>query len=236
MNIPRPGAPAVPDEQRRALISALVDGDAAALQPACELWRSDPAARADWHTYQLIGDVLRSDDLASTPARDAAFLAGLRERLAAEPAVLAPAPVAPAAAAGAARAAEAPIVRARRAQRWLMPAAAAAGFVAVAGVLVVTRTAGPGAADEAWMAGVRAPAGAQTVSLPAGGGAAPQGQALVIEGRLIRDPRLDAYLDAHRQVGLGASVAVPGGAPRNFAPALPAPAVAPVAAPLAASR
>ena len=34
---------------------------------------SDAAARRTWHAYHLIGDVLRSEDLASTPARDAAL-------------------------------------------------------------------------------------------------------------------------------------------------------------------
>ena len=45
-------------------------------------WASDPAAREHWHACQLIGDVLRSEDLASTPRRDGAladsdFCAGL---------------------------------------------------------------------------------------------------------------------------------------------------------------
>ena len=78
---------AAPDEDRRALLSALADGEADAAQAGCALWRDDAEARATWHTYHLIGDVLRSDDLAAQPARDAAFLAALRERLAAEPTV-----------------------------------------------------------------------------------------------------------------------------------------------------
>ena len=47
-----------------------------------------------WHAYHLIGDVLRSDDLASAPGRDAAFLQRLSARLDDEPAVLAPEPLA----------------------------------------------------------------------------------------------------------------------------------------------
>ncbi len=112
-------------EDRHESLSALADGDAAALEDACLRWREDPEARARWHAYHLIGDVLRSDDLASPPVRDAAFLRGLRERLAAEPVVLAP---------------PAP----RRGRHWLLPgAAAAAGFVAVAGVMVVLRNGTP---------------------------------------------------------------------------------------------
>lgn len=116
-----------------AWLSALADGDAQAADPACAAWRDDAEARRTWHAYQLIGDVMRSDDLAAPAARDAAFLAGLRERLAAEPVVLAPAP-------------------ARRRQHWLLPAAAAAGFVVVAGVLVVARVGQPGAEPPAGLA------------------------------------------------------------------------------------
>lgn len=110
-------------EQVRAWLSALADGEADAAEQACGRWREDEGLRRDWHTYQLIGDVMRSEDLASTARRDAAFLAGIRERLAQEPVVLAPVPA----------------VAARRRQPWLVPMAAAAGFVVVAGVLVVAR-------------------------------------------------------------------------------------------------
>jgi RNA polymerase sigma-70 factor (ECF subfamily) len=119
-------------EDLRRCLSALADGEASELAQACRSWREDATARQTWHTYHLIGDVLRSEELAHAPARDEAFLASLRQRLAAEPTVLAPAPV---------QQANAPRVR----QPWLLPAAVAAGFVAVAGVLVVTRTSQPGA-------------------------------------------------------------------------------------------
>ncbi|MDE2275926.1 MAG: sigma-E factor negative regulatory protein, partial [Burkholderiales bacterium] len=109
-------------------LSALADGEggAAAVDRACRGWRDDASARQKWHAYHLIGDVLRSDELAAPRGRDAAFLGALRQRLAAEPVVLAPAPAV------------------RRRQPWLVPAAMAAGFAAVAGVLVLART-GPAA-------------------------------------------------------------------------------------------
>ncbi|MFY9513712.1 MAG: sigma-E factor negative regulatory protein, partial [Rubrivivax sp.] len=66
---------ATPDEERRALLSALVDGECDSARAGCDAWREDADARATWHRYQLIGDVLRSDDLATHPQRDAAFLA-----------------------------------------------------------------------------------------------------------------------------------------------------------------
>jgi len=202
-----------PDE-RGALMSALADGDAAALQRGCALWRDDAQARATWHAYHLIGDVLRSEDLANRPSRDAAFLAALRTRLADEPVVLAPQP----AAAAAAR--RRPVW-----QPWLMPAAVAAGFMAVAGVLVVTRIAGP-VADGPVLAASPAPNTALTLA----GNAAPVAQPLVIEGRLIRDARLDSYLRAHREALGGAPYALPGGVPRNVETLAPmAPAAQPAA-------
>lgn len=109
------------DDPPGAWLSALVDGHADGLDEACSRWRDDAAVRRDWHAFQLIGDVMRSEELASRPGHDEAFLAGLRQRLAQEPVVLAPAPAV------------------RRRQAWLVPAAAAAGFVVVAGVLVVVR-------------------------------------------------------------------------------------------------
>lgn len=202
MNHPAPDSHRSADD-RAALISALVDGEAQAVQTGCELWRDDEQARGTWHTYHLIGDVLRSDDLAATPARDAAFLAALRTRLAQEPAVLAPQP------------AKAPPRRAA----WRMPAAAAAGFMVVAGVLVATRLSAPTAEAPA----VAVDSGNGSGLALTAGGARPV-QSLVIEGRLIRDERLDAYLRAHREAGGGFAVAVPGGMPRNIetlAPVVP---------------
>ena len=89
--------PAADPDGARASLSALADGDATAVDQALRHWRDDEQARRTWHAYQLIGDVMRSEDLARAPARDAAFMAGLRQRLAAEPAIVAPLPAAPAA-------------------------------------------------------------------------------------------------------------------------------------------
>jgi len=203
MNHPAPDSRRSADD-RAALISALVDGEAEAVQPGCELWRDNAQARSTWHTYHLIGDVLRSDDLAAAPARDAAFLAALRTRLAQEPAVLAPQP------------AKAP----PRRVAWLMPAAAAAGVVVVAGVLVATRLSAP--TGEGPAVAVDNSRNGDGLALTANG--ARPVQALVIEGRLIRDERLDAYLRAHREASGGFAVAVPGGMPRNIetlAPVVP---------------
>ena len=61
------------DADTRQWLSAAVDGEAAALDKASQLWRSSEDARATWHRYHLIGDVMRSAELARQPARDAAF-------------------------------------------------------------------------------------------------------------------------------------------------------------------
>jgi sigma-E factor negative regulatory protein RseA len=191
-----------------AWLSALTDGDVHAVDRACAHWRDEPAARQTWHAYQLIGDVMRSEDLATSPARDAAFLAGVRARLLAEPVVLAPAPLLGAASAQ---------VPARRRQAWLVPAAAVAGFVAVAGVLVVTRFGEPGLSSSApAMASASSPVGAglvvRNVSLdtaPVLVNQAGLGQAV------IRDARLDEFLRAHQSARGGMVVAAPGGTLRR---------------------
>jgi sigma-E factor negative regulatory protein RseA len=199
------------DANRRQTLSALMDGDvdAAAIARACDEWRADPLLRADWHAYHLIGDVLRSADLASVPARDETFLAALRVRLAAEPVVLAPSSV------------RAAVVRRRR---WRAPLAVAAGFCAVAGVLVATRTAVPGGdATEGVSLAQRAAAPAAAVAVvanrqppPALVAPAPAQPAPVeASARLIRDAELDRYLDAHRQYGSGSLLFSPGAVARS---------------------
>lgn len=200
----QPSSPAQPaeDQDPRLWLSALADGDAAAPQRGCDAWRQDAAARASWHAYHLIGDVLRSDELAQDPARDADFLARLRLRLADEPVVMAPAPIAAPPAA-------------RRRHAWLAPAAVAAGFVVVAGVLVVARM------GEGEGGGVLLTRGSAQPPMSLVGNPAEVGN-LVVDSRLIRDARLDRYLEAHRGA-LGSSLAVPGGAMRNAEVIIPVP-------------
>lgn len=127
---PHSARPSPTSEEQRQLLSAAADGDAEALAGACQAWRGSAEARSTWHRYHLIGDVMRSSDLAQRPGRDEAFLQALRARMAAEPVVLAPA---------------APVPKSS-ASRWWVPAAAAAGFAVVAGVVVMVRQADPVAA------------------------------------------------------------------------------------------
>jgi sigma-E factor negative regulatory protein RseA len=198
MSEPRTPSP----EQRREAMSALADGQAAEADAAFALWASDAQARDAWATYHLIGDVLRSEDLAAHPAGED-FLAGIRSRLAAEPVVLAPAP------APALKAPQRPGLR-----RWIAPAAVAAGFVAVAAVLVVTRVVAPEDAGGAVLASTPAQPSAAGMQALQSGLAADAGDLplQVVDGQLIRDARLDSYLRAHR----GGLSAMPGGAVGRF--------------------
>lgn len=175
--------------------SALVDGELGpdGLVRACASWRSDARSRQAWHAYHLIGDVLRSDDLASHPDRDVDFLNRLRERLADEPVVLAPSAVP-----------TVPAIAGRRALRhWRAGAAVAAGFVAVAGVLVVMRSPVPQAAPEL----ARAPVVSPVVPVAADVGV--EQAAYVTDGRVMRDARLDRYLAAHQQFAGASALGVP---------------------------
>lgn len=203
-------------------VSALVDGelDESAVARACAQWRDDTSAREAWHTYQLIGDVLRSDDLASTASRDSAFLASLRERLATEPVVLAPQPalapvevvVLPAVANG----------HAGRRQ-WRTPAAVVAGFAVVASVLVVTRMPVAGDAGTVLAAAGNSNASATLVSAssPAPGAVQVFDRQVepvdALDGQLVRDARLDEYLAAHKKFGGSSGPGVPSGFLRNAA-------------------
>jgi sigma-E factor negative regulatory protein RseA len=185
-----------PHEQRDdewATLSWLVDGEAPSdAQERClALWAEHAGARERWRHYQLIGDVLRSRELAREGAHDAAFLAALRTRLAREPVVLRPAQRAVG----------------QRLRVWAAPMAAAAGVAAVAGVVVMLRTT-PAPFDGA-QAAARAVAVPAIASSPAAWDQQP------VNGRLIRDARLDRYFAAHRQSGNGAALQMPGGVVRS---------------------
>ena len=185
-------------------LSALMDGeaDASALRACCDAWREDAAGRAAWHAYHLIGDVLRSEDLSSAPRRDAAFVAALRTKLDAEPALLAPAAV---------------DTRRRvpqRASRWRAfsaPAAVAAGFVAVGGAVLVLRAPPATAPASLAQAGPSLEMRAVAPTSPAMVAAIAEAPAAPLSGQMIRDARLQQYLAAHKQFGGSTALGVPSG-------------------------
>jgi sigma-E factor negative regulatory protein RseA len=184
-----------------AALSSMADGeaDARAQQRCLDLWASDAQARRRWHDYQLIGDVLRSQELGSSAAHDAAFLQTLRARLKTEPAVLRP---------------KVPIITAARSRAWGVPMAAMAGVAAVAGVVVALRGAPDSGAPMMAVQGNTAPtvATAMPATQPV---PAAQVNTQVVNGRLIRDARLDRYFAAHRQSANGAALQMPGAVVRS---------------------
>lgn len=184
-------------------LSAWVDGELSASE-ADELagqWREDAQLRADWHAFHLIGDVLRSEDLASGAQHDADFLHALRTRLAGEPVVLAPSPASPA-------------VRSRK--PWMWPSAAAVTLLVVGATVWNSRDTGtpPPMLSLAKPASETATASAvaQEPSLP---------PVMTVrsteQGALLRDAEIDRYLAAHQQFVGTSALGMPSGFIRNAA-------------------
>jgi sigma-E factor negative regulatory protein RseA len=191
----------------RWLLSAMADGeaDAAAVGRGCAVWAAaDDDARRSWYAYHLIGDVLRSGDLASPPGRDHAFLQRLSARLDDEPAVLAPAPLTVA-------------TPARRRQAWAVPAALAASVMAVAVVLVVAQGPAGGGASAPRLAAAPAAAPSLATAVPTPVAPATVTEAAAQGGRVLRDAQLDHYLRAHRDYATALPGSLPGGSGRSIA-------------------
>lgn len=196
-------------------LSALADGEADAADAAdlSARWRDDAELRSQWHRWHLIGDAMRSDELAGRSG-ESQFLAALRTKLAAEPVVLAPAPVV-----------ETPSIAGRRAaSRWRVPAAVAAGFVMVAGALVAMRPDVPQAVAPlarqqpsvaAPVAVAAVPRASEVVAAAARVETHPGALAEPMRGVLIRDARMQQYFDAHQQFGGSTALGMPSAFLRN---------------------
>ena len=202
----------------RQLMSALADGeaDAAGCAQASAAWATgDAAACRGWHVYHLIGDVLRSEDLAVGPDRDDAFLRRLRLRLADEPAVPVPQSVA-AVSSSMAHAPKASIVAASRStRRWMFPTALAASVMGLGTMWAASQWGlfGPAASSSAQLAGAALPP-AQVTAVAEQTAAITE--AVPVGGKLVRDAQLDRYLRAHREYGAAAPGSLPGGAGRSI--------------------
>lgn len=194
-------------------LSAMADGevDSAAAARACSAWRDDPSVRLAWHSYQLIGDVLRSEDLAIR--HDASLMMAVRTRLADEPTVLAP----DTAAALPERGRRAPAARLSR-WTWVAPSAVAAGFVLVAGALMVTRQSTPGGDPAALSASTQFD---RSSTRDGGLDSTLQPRGSMADVKLVRDARLDRYLAAHQQFAGSTALGVPSGFLRNAAAEAP---------------
>jgi sigma-E factor negative regulatory protein RseA len=174
---------------KREMISALADGQLAgeAFAQGVELASTDAVARDAWHAYHLIGDVLRSSDLAAGAGPDA-FLARLQARLRDEQ------PAAPAAPLQ-------PIVVREAANDFRWKVVAGVASVAALSAIAWSLVSSPGGG-----AGAQFAKGAQ----PANGVVLTSTQ----QGVMMRDPRLDELLATHRQLG-GAQLMAPAGSLRN---------------------
>jgi len=178
------------------LISALADGELGPEDMADGLARlsGDAQALSAWRDYHLIGDVLRSADLAPVTPLDP-FLARLSARLAQEAAPVLP----PQAYAHPAALAVAPVAVVGEAAndasfRWkLVAGLASAAAVLAVGWTLLSTGAGP-------------LPGPQLAAVPA---AVPQ------QAVMIRDAQLDELLAAHRQHGDATALQMPAGFLRN---------------------
>ncbi|MDS0862386.1 sigma-E factor negative regulatory protein [Burkholderia pseudomultivorans] len=166
-------------------LSALVDGEMFDGpdhgQFLAELDRAD---RAAWAHYHLIGDALRSDELALSPALSATFTARMSAALEAEPHLLA-------------LAARKPAARTLLSlRRRVVPAFAVAAAAATLTWIVVPQMQTAGAPGAVQVASVGAP---QNGSLQRVTVAQASAQPGLQDVNIIRDASLDQYLEAHQQ-------------------------------------
>jgi sigma-E factor negative regulatory protein RseA len=174
-------------------LSAFVDGEMAGGEQHLNAIFSalDQEGRTAWSSYHLIGDVLRSDDLAMSPAASQSFMAGFAARFEAEPHVLAPAALPAASAAHEGR-----VSRMLALRRRVVPSLAVAAAAATLTWIVMPQMRGVGMAGAPQVASVRASGdNLQRVAM----NTTPVQTAAAQDGNIIRDARLDEYLEAHQQ-------------------------------------
>lgn len=189
------------DQTQREQLSALADGQLQGEELAQALrFAAQDEGREAWQLYHLVGDVLRSSELAR-PADGGAFLAQLHQKIAQEPA--------------SARAVRDTLAQAVPSQEFPRQAANASVFrwKMVAGVASLAAVAAIGWNTVGSLRG-GAP-GPQLAAAPA----APQAQVVAAGGQdqqvMLRDPRLDELLAAHKQFGGATALQMPAGFLRN---------------------
>jgi len=170
-------------------LSAFVDGELLdGEHPNTILAALGREDRATWSCYHLIGDALRSDDLAVSPATSSAFLNGFAARFESEAHVLAPVSV--------------PATRRLLAlRRRVVPAFAVAAAAATLTWIVMPQLSGVGT-GVTQVASVAPHADSVQPVAMASMPAATTAEANVSDGNIIRDASLDQYLEAHQQFGL----------------------------------
>ena len=166
-----------------ARISAVLDGEAPdELDALCASLGDEE--RAAWSVYHLIGDALRSDDLADVPGAGAPFMRRLSARLVDEPHLLAPSPSFPSS---------------QHARAWPRRAAPVFGAAAVAAMLTwVLVPQWRHLGESGTSVRVASQQNAGGLRQPASPSAAVNAGSLR-EVDMVRDVRLDQYLEAHQQ-------------------------------------
>ena len=163
-------------------LSALVDGEMfEAGQRAVSGWLQPRGSRVGH--YHLIGDALRSDELALSPALSVAFTARMSAALESEPHLLAPA--------------AAPVARKLLSlRRRVVPAFAVAAAAATLTWIVVPQMQTAGAPGAVQVASAGAPQGGNLQRVTVAQASAQPG---LQDVNIIRDASLDQYLEAHQQ-------------------------------------
>jgi sigma-E factor negative regulatory protein RseA len=195
-------------------ISALADGE---LEPTAQAQvlgalLSAPEAQTTWHAYHVVGDVLRSGELAPA-ASELAFLERVQAAIANEPAfpnfqqLTKPLAADPQQATMVRDAANASVFR------W--KALASVACISLVGVLAWNLNK-PGLDDSAVQAQGNVPVENLAVQMPAVAPAPMVAQSQeVAEQGMLRDAELDALLAAHQQLGGHSALQTPSGFLRN---------------------
>lgn len=192
-------------QMNKELLSALVDGELHGQELEQALACAESAEGcASWELYHLVGDVLRSPDLAHHSQHN--LLSGLREQLAKEPPLQLQSSQLQQVAAGMAQS-QSPVVALRDPAanssvfRWKV----AASFATVAAVAAL-----------GWNLMATTPVGGQGAQLARNEGAMGVPVLVATEnGDVLRDPRLDALLANHQQYASRASLQTPADFLRN---------------------
>ncbi|MES2633417.1 MAG: sigma-E factor negative regulatory protein [Pseudomonadota bacterium] len=189
--------------QKNEIISALADGQLQGVEfdEGVAIAAGDQASREAWHRYHLIGDVLRSGEHAAGTL-PSAFMGRLQMRLRQEHAFTA-VEVQPVPALVPSTLSQGPAANDSN-FRWKM----VAGFASVTAVAAIgwSMVAGPGAGTGSQAQLAAAPASAVPILASA---VASKG------GVMLRDPKLDEFLAAHRQLGGASALQMPAGFLRN---------------------
>lgn len=191
-------------ERTQEQISALIDGELSETQLEIALAAlRNPDSRADWDVYHQIGDAMRSDDMAFSLSPD--FSTRMAARLAAEPAIIAPAIVREAQPAP--RIAAAGGAAIGKFKRLAMPGMAAAAVATAVFVttphLLVAKKENASTAGSAIVMVASPTQNAPVQSAPEVRPVAAVEPKMVTldqqEGVVLRDPRIDEYLMAHQR-------------------------------------